>query len=103
MRIYRHGDVLIRQIAELPKGERSEVTTTVLAEGEATGHKHRLTCAEAFAVMQGFEEKKYFELRAPATLTHEEHSALSIEPGAYEIGIETEFDYFEEAMRRVVD
>ena len=103
MNIYRHGDVLIRQIAELPQGAKSEVTTAVLAEGEATGHHHRLTCTEAFAVMQGFDEKKYFELRAPATLTHEEHSALSIEPGAYESVMEREYDYFSEAMRKVVD
>ena len=103
MNIYRHGDVLIKQIEELPRGETKKVTSQVLAWGEVTGHHHTLSCAEAFTVMQGFNEQKYFELTEPATLTHQEHHALTIAPGAYEIVMEREHDYFNEEMRQVLD
>lgn len=103
MEIFRHGDLCIRQIAKLPDGDTETVTSKILAYGEATGHHHLLTSAQAFAVMKGFDEKKYFELTATATLTHEEHKALSIPPGAYEIVMEREWDYFENDMRRVLD
>lgn len=104
---YRHGDVLFRRV-EKPKklridGEQKD--THVVAYGEATGHHHRLTAlGGAINAMKGFDEKVYVEIvEKAAKLSHEEHSALSIQPGFYEITIEQEYDYFERASRNVVD
>lgn len=37
MKIYRHGDLLIRKIAEFPKNLK-KLNTTILAQGEHTGY-----------------------------------------------------------------
>jgi hypothetical protein len=108
MNIYRHGDVLLRQV-EKPKelkidGEQKD--THVVAYGEATGHHHRLTGVDGSTInaLKGFDERVYLEVVGGlATLSHEEHHTLNIEPGFYEITIEQEYDYFEKATRNVLD
>lgn len=104
MNFVRHGDVLLRRV-EIDLPEEKEAGTVVVAEGEVTNHHHRLTAGANGAVaLQGFNGKRYARvMRSVATLSHEEHSALSIEPGTYEIGIEREYDYCENEMRKVVD
>lgn len=102
----RHGDVLLKRIKELPEGakELQRGKSVTIAEGEATGHHHTLYGSVPNAViLRGFDERRYVEIIEPVELRHQEHSTLSIEPGCYEIGIEREYDYFEESMRRVVD
>lgn len=105
MNIYRHGDLLIKQIEKLPEGKVESGTSFVLALGEATGHHHTLT--GSINAIMGYDANKharYLEvLDAPATLTHQEHSMLSIVPGCYEIIREREYDYFEESMKQVLD
>lgn len=106
--LYRHGDVLMRRV-EKPsqlQTDKEQQDTHVVAYGEATGHHHRLTGVDGAAInaLRGFDKRTYVEIVGGlATLSHEEHSALSIEPGFYEITIEQEYSYFERAARRVVD
>jgi len=58
-----------------------------LAEGEATGHAHRVT--DGVAALYEFEDKKYLQIQSElAMLTHEEHKALQIPEGNYEIKIQ---------------
>ena len=40
-KIFRHGDLLIREIIKIPS-KAKPIETKILAEGEVTGHKHKL-------------------------------------------------------------
>lgn len=103
MNIYRHGDLLIRQIEELPKGLKKAQDKT-LAYGEVTGHSHRfedLSTVEVFLV--NGELKKYLQVNMPSPLIHEEHKRIIIEPGMYEIINEREYSYEDAALKKVVD
>ena len=109
MKIYRHGDVLLRQIGKLPGGlEGKKLKGCVLAKGEYTGHSHEL---EAFQKgwVQWFPDvdpgvKSYLVVKGGiARLKHQEHNSIDIEGGIYEVTKEREFDYFSEMVQRVRD
>ena len=95
----RHGDVLIVKIDKLPSGLKAR-QSKVLVEGEATGHAHRLV-GDA-RVFEDAEGNLFFETEAPTEVTHEEHGALDIEPGSYEVRQQREHDHYE-GVRKVVD
>jgi len=91
---------------------------TVIAEGEVTGHAHAfnnnnnpdvsITLFKAERTwntrMAGSQTPNYIRIEGgDAVLTHEEHNALSIPPGEYEISQVREFDYLRGETRRVVD
>jgi hypothetical protein len=97
---YQQGDVTIKPVEAIP-AEATETGNRVLAEGEATGHKH---VAEAEDVRLFLHEGALF-MRAPhgTTVVHEEHRVLEIPPGDYQIGIVREYDHFAGETRRVID
>ena len=66
-----------------------------------TGHKH---LAEAQDVRLYLHEGTLY-MRAPSgtTVVHEEHHAVEIPPGDYQIGTVREYDHFKEEARRVID
>lgn len=99
MNIYRHGDLLIRQINDLPNDAKKQ-DNLILAEGEVTGHHHRLSGVTVYADEQGL---KFFVVDKPTDLTHEEHKTIVIEPAKYEVIIEREFDPFADEIRKVRD
>lgn len=115
-KVFRHGDVTLFEVIdgevlvdnEIKKvGELSPIAPVsnelVIAEGEATGHHHRLTGAE-FEALKGFDDAKYVRIIGGlATLSHEEHSALELPAGLYRQEQEQEYDYFENALRQVRD
>ena len=104
MKIYRHGDLLIRETDKIPtKAKRvSSGTLNKLALGEVTGHSHKL---ETIQVVDVFELNgvKYFNIPAEATLSHEEHNTLRLEPATYTVLTEREYDYFLKETRKVLD
>ena len=94
---YRHGDVLIKKV-DAVKGKKLKHLT--LAEGEVTGHAHRITQGEA----ELYEENGVLYLHVEsesALLTHEEHKEIALPKGDYEITIQRE--YTPEGWRRVAD
>jgi len=99
--MYRHGDVLILDAAPLPN-EATRRDTDVVAEGEATGHAHRLTGGEVWSMANGLA----ITAGDNAKLTHEEHKTLSLSPTAdgmcYPIIIQREYDDAHE-WRQVAD
>lgn len=113
MKLYRQGDVLISQVAQLPEAaqpvENSTSPKIVLAWGEVTGHHHRIENDGDVAEAQEFTMKdaagavrrflKVFDLGA--TVKHEEHAAIALPPGLYEITQQRE--YTPEAIRNVAD
>jgi hypothetical protein len=100
MKLFRQGDVLLRQIKELPKGLTPK-QNKVLAYGEATGHAHQFTnlLAELYIDVEG---KQYVYLVEDALLEHEEHANIMVPKGGYEVVIQREFDITEN-IRPIVD
>ena len=103
--IVRHGDVVLKSVdnSTLPKGKETVAKMVVLAEGEQTGHAHRLSCDTGNIKLLETEMARYIVLSDTCQLNHEEHGCLSIEPNTYEIVIEREHDYIEKQNRKVVD
>ncbi|HSS21301.1 MAG TPA: hypothetical protein VLL54_14600 [Pyrinomonadaceae bacterium] len=97
---FQQGDVTIKPINAIPAGA-AESGSKVLAEGEATGHKH---VAVADDVRLFVHDGTLF-MSAPngTSVVHEEHRVIEIPPGEYQIGIVREYDHFAEVVRRVID
>lgn len=98
----QQGDVLLKQIESIPSGAVKIATDKlVLAEGETTGHAHRLvqTGAEMFQL----ENRMFIKLIEPATLKHEEHKEITLASGVWEVGRVREFDYLSMIARTVQD
>ncbi|MEO0563140.1 MAG: hypothetical protein AAF125_13615 [Chloroflexota bacterium] len=100
MALYRHGDVMVMAVDELPKdAEKREGVT--LAYGEVTGHSHRIadpSHAETFS----HEGLLYLRVIAPqAELIHEEHNTITLPQGVYRFWQQRE--YTPERIRTVYD
>lgn len=92
---YRHGDVIIKKIDSI-KGNRVKDNLTqdiILAEGEVTGHAHRIKTGDGEVKL--FEKQGILYLKVlskKATITHEEHKPIEIPEGLYEINIQREYE-----------
>jgi len=102
LRMYRQGDVLIREVDSVPEGlEPWSGGRIVLAEGEATGHAHAIEDAETQAWV-GEKDAVWFEVRGLLTeVRHEEHDTIELPPGRYVATRQRE--YSPEAIRNVAD
>lgn len=104
MKFLQQGDVLLKS-ASVPEGAR-EIPATgrgyILAEGEATGHAHRI---EDVAGVEFLEKDGRFYVvnMRPVTIRHEEHKSLTLPPGRWEVGKIREYNHFEEETREVRD
>ena len=113
MKVYFHGDVVLKEVGKLPekavKKER-DVRGLVLAEGEVTGHYH--------AVKENGElyEKDgvlYLETFEDTTIFHQEHKPKfcnlktgvdeCLPTGIYEICFPREYDHVAKEARKVQD
>lgn len=102
MSYMQHGDVLVIAIEVVPVGAKP-VATRVLAEGEVSGHTHRLLDA---ADVEVYEHEGTLFLRVGsrgAELTHEEHGIGVIPEGTYQVGRVQEYSHFDEEARAVQD
>lgn len=101
MNIYRHGDVLLKEIDSIPKSAK-KIKDKNLAYGEATGHSHRFADPR---LIERFSDanKNYLLVCEDADLIHEEHKKIRVKKGKYEQIQEREYDYAEQNMRSVVD
>lgn len=103
MNNYRHGDLLLRQIEELPKGLK-KLQSNILAEGEFTGHHHKIVADPIdLTLYEDAQGRKYFKLDKDANLTHQEHETITVKKGLYFVDIEQEFDPFQETINQVRD
>ncbi len=97
---YQQGDVTIKPVDAIPAGA-AVADTRVLAEGEATGHKHLAEAADVKLFL--YEGALYMHAPSGTTVVHEEHHAVAIPPGDYLIGTVREFDHFAGVSHRVID
>lgn len=96
---YQQGDVLVKP-ATLPQGSK-RWKGNVLAEGEATGHKH-VVVGDGVTVFS-HNNRLYFEAPNGAMIQHLEHNPISVPPGTYLVQIVRDYDHFAEEVRQVVD
>jgi len=105
--MYRHGDVQLIPIKEIPKEAKKVEGRKELAYGEVTGHAHRIDVGEIFETKDG---KLYLSVDNLSDLTyvdnfsnldHEEHQTLKIKKGKYAIKIKRQIsaDYNWENVR----
>jgi hypothetical protein len=93
--MYRQGDVLIVTVDAVPSGI-TEVPRSkrgvVLAEGEVTGHAHRIPSRHA-SLYRSENDARYLRVMGPApvALNHEEHTTVKIPPGDYRVTIHAEY------------
>jgi len=117
--VYRHGELLIKLapsgmekfISDVGKGKEGnyslkvkKLNHSILAEGEATGHKHEIV--EGDIELFEVEGTLYLRVKSEeAKLAHPEHKTIAIEKGTYEVDHQREYvpegDYKKE--RRVWD
>jgi hypothetical protein len=99
----RQGDVLFVPITKLPKGAKLEKNRKIVAEGEVTGHHHKLVEVDRSAKVQVFslEDALFAQVAGDVVVTHQEHGALAVDEGLYEIRIQQE--YTPQEVRRVMD
>lgn len=91
---YRQGDVLLvkiemEQVPEEAVREKTE-DRVVLAYGEVTGHAHAID--PSHAGLYRWRNDRLLEVKPGATLVHEEHSAIVLEPGVYRVIQQREYE-----------
>lgn len=102
MKMYRQGDLLFKQVKQIPEGGKVRKSGHIL-EGEATGHIHRVAemqLAEAEVLDCGAE--LFMKVTGDGvSIVHEEHNPIVLPPGNYEIVRQRE--YSPEEIRNVQD
>ena len=105
-KIIRQGDVILREIKELPEYAKRVYTAeefndvivtpdTVVIHGES-GHKHVLRGVKTY--MANWERAVYVVVDEPVTLKHDEHPAIEIPKGIYVITHVRDY-----ALNRIID
>jgi len=88
--LYRHGDVLVTQVESIPP-DAVKRPHLVLAEGEMTGHSHRIAEAGSAELLE-FSQTVYLRVLADtATLVHQEHGPITLPRGEYRIWRQREY------------
>ena len=103
--IIQQGDVIIESVDTIPSDAKTgklKAGNIILAEGETTGHAHRISDVEGVV----FREKDgmfYLVNKEELTVNHEEHKTVVIPPGIWRVRKVREYDHFAEEARAVAD
>lgn len=100
---FQQGDVILRRVATKSVVGKQIECGGVLQHGETTGHAHRFPPTAVTMFEQASDGRRFVRLADESMLTHEEHNALAIPGGDYELIIVREYDHFSEEARQVVD
>ncbi len=93
------GDVLIATVEQIPaRAERQP--TLVLAQGEVTGHSHRVEDARKAQIWK-YGAQVFLEVQNETRIVHQEHKPLILPPGLYRVWQQRE--YTPESIVRVRD
>lgn len=102
--LYRQGDVLLTRIDSVPEDTKEVKPNArgqlVLANGEATGHLHAVL-ARRGVKLRSKGDRLYLTARSGVDVTHDEHDAINLPAGTYEVRRQRE--YSPEAIRQVAD
>jgi hypothetical protein len=98
--MWRQGDIFIAAVPAVPAGAKPQ-PHCVLAEGEVTGHSHRVA-GNGVARLYSHPRSLYLEVLADrATVVHDEHGPITLKRGTYRVWRQRE--YSPEAIRVVRD
>lgn len=103
-KIYRHGDVILYKLEETfqaTAGKKKE--SLILAEGEVTGHLHKLVGDFEVVDYKPIGGDVKFVVNTTALLTHEEHDRIVLDKGVYLKVSQVEYNPFTDLVKRVVD
>lgn len=90
-KLYRHGDVLVARVESIPASAEL-VAGLTLARGEATGHTHRIAETDGRAHLLRHGAELFLEImEQPATLVHDEHGPIALDPGLYRVWKQREY------------
>lgn len=87
---FRHGDVLVEQVAKIP-GDAVRRNHLTLAEGELTGHSHRVAEIGAAVLYETGLDRYLHVTGERATLIHEEHGPITLTTGFYRVWQQREY------------
>lgn len=108
--VVRQGDVLLVPTTQKPSAQARRIADSgrvILAYGEVTGHAHEVigvNNADPVPAMELFEEPdgtRLLVIQHPAELRHEEHGAIALGGGTFEVRRQSE--YSPEMVRQVAD
>jgi hypothetical protein len=88
--VFRQGDLLFVPVDAVPVGAEL-VSDGVIARGEASGHAHRLQLGRGRALML-LAGVAFIRARYRATIAHEEHGAITLPAGNYQVVRQREFE-----------
>ena len=98
--MWRQGDIFIAKATEIPRGAEPR-PGCVLAEGEVTGHSHRVDERGA-ARLYAHSASLFLEVLADrARVVHDEHGPITLPRGIYRVWRQRE--YTPQAVRVVQD
>ena len=99
----RQGDVLVTPVTEIPSDARKATGrgSIVVAEGEMTGHAHRIR--KPGRKVERFDRNgdMFLKVAEPTTVEHEEHGAVTLEPGVYIV--QRQVEVWLDEVRQVAD
>jgi hypothetical protein len=89
--MFRQGDVLLVPADAMPQGRPidAEDGRLVLARGEATGHHHSVAVEDGELVDAA--EGVFLRIMEATPLVHQEHGAITLEPGVYRVVRQREY------------
>ena len=97
------GDISLLSGSEIEKAAQNKKFAPlkgqiVIAEGEATGHKHLLVADPQAKIEIAQDENGYFirVLKGSAVLTHDIHDTLTLPVGTHFLGRQWEYDEIKE-------
>ncbi len=103
-KIYRHGDVILYKLEETVQATGiQKKEQLILAEGEVTGHLHKLEGDFDVLDYKPMGGDVKFVVNTTALLTHEEHDRILLDSGVYLKVSQVEYNPFTDLVKRVVD
>jgi hypothetical protein len=100
--LYRQGDIFIESVAAIP-AQAVKQRDLVLAEGEATGHRHRVDGDSGAADLYEHAGQLFLSvLTDDATVVHDEHDTIVLPRGKYRVWRQREYDPNVHGKRRYV-
>jgi len=97
--IYRQGDVWLYRLTEKEFSDRTRIAIPrdrkqgiVLAEGEVTGHHHKIRKGGRLYQDGRQNSVRLLSASGPVSLTHEEHETIELPAGKYEVRIQREYE-----------
>ena len=101
--LFRQGDIYIESVRCLPEGATKQFST-VLADGEITGHRHRILDFRTASVFSVGNEIFVDVVAERAEIVHEEHGTIELNRGVYRVWRQREYDpRARQRLRYVVD